>query len=105
MALIRATCEDCGDIELRSRDVRLRVCAETGEANWTFRCPVCRFTQVKYANNHAFDILASAGVPQVTWHLPVIEMPQFAVDLTEDDLIDFHDALGTVVTINDLQYI
>ena len=36
MALIRATCSDCGDVELRSRDLRVRTCESTDEATYLF---------------------------------------------------------------------
>ena len=47
MALIRATCSDCGDVELRSRDLRVRTCQDTDEATYLFRCPVCRMIEVR----------------------------------------------------------
>ena len=62
MALIRATCSDCGDVELRSRDLRVRTCADTDEATYLFRCPVCRMIEVRPAEAHVVDVLLAAGV-------------------------------------------
>ena len=62
MALIRATCSDCGDVELRSRDLRVRSCVDTDEATYLFRCPVCRMIEVRPAEQHVVDVLLAAGV-------------------------------------------
>ena len=70
MALIRATCSECGDVELRSRDLQVRICGDTGDGTYLFRCPVCRMTEVKNADDQVVDILAAAGVKCVEWRLP-----------------------------------
>ena len=57
MALIRATCSECGDVELRSRDLQVRICGDTGDGTYLFRCPVCRMTEVKHADDQVIDIL------------------------------------------------
>ena len=65
MALIRATCTDCGDVELRSHDIRVRTCRNTVESTYLFRCPVCRMTEVRPAESHVVDVLLAAGVCSV----------------------------------------
>ena len=60
MALIRATCSDCGDVELRSRDLRVRTCTDTEGATYLFRCPVCRMIEVRPAEPHVVDVLLAA---------------------------------------------
>ena len=94
MALIRATCSECGDVELRSRDLKVRTCVETAASTYLFRCPVCRMTEVKNADEQIVDILAAAGVVCVDWHLPH-EMAERPVGeaITHDDVLDFHHIL------------
>lgn len=95
MALIRATCSDCGDVELRSRDLEVRICADTASSTYLFRCPVCRMTEVKAADEQIVDILAAAGVRCVEWRLPAElgERP-LGAPITHDDVLDFHEILG-----------
>ena len=95
VALIRATCSECGDIELRSRDLQVRICGDTGDGTYLFRCPVCRMTDVKNADDHVIDILAAAGVKCVVWRLPaeLSERPA-GEKITHDDVIDLHEILA-----------
>ncbi|MEZ5322681.1 MAG: hypothetical protein R2698_11535 [Microthrixaceae bacterium] len=95
MALIRATCSECGDVELRSRDLQVRICADTDEGTYLFRCPVCRMVEVKHADDQVIDILAAAGVRCVEWAMPaeIGERPQ-GDPITHDDVLDFHDLLS-----------
>ncbi|HOT79377.1 MAG TPA: hypothetical protein PKY13_05290 [Microthrixaceae bacterium] len=95
MALIRATCSECGDVELRSRDLQVRICGDTGDGTYLFRCPVCRMTEVKNADDQVVDILAAAGVKCVEWRLPaeMTERPT-GEPITHDDVLDFHEILG-----------
>jgi len=96
MALIRATCNECGDVELRSRDLQVRICTDTSTSTYLFRCPVCRMTEVKNADDQIVDILAAAGVKCVEWRLPQ-EMTERPVGeaITHDDVLDFHDLLAS----------
>lgn len=96
MALIRATCSDCGDVELRSRDLRVRTCEDTDEATYLFRCPVCRMIEVRPAEQHVVDVLLAAGVHSDTWHMPAeLHEAHLGEAITHDDVLDFHDLLGT----------
>lgn len=94
MALMRATCSECGDVELRARDVQVRTCGNTGVSTYLFRCPVCRMTEVKFADDQVVDILVSGGVRVVEWHLPheLGERPG-GEPITADDILDFHELL------------
>ncbi len=95
MATVRATCPDCGDVELTTRDVTVRVCADDDTGAYTFGCPVCRMTVLKPAEPHVVDLLAASGVRVVVWTLPLElrERPQGGALFTHDDLLDFHDLL------------
>ncbi len=94
MALIRATCSECGDVELRSSDLQVRICSDTGDGTYIFRCPVCRMTDVKDAEDQVIDILVRAGVRYVEWRLPAElgERPT-GETITHDDVLDFHEVL------------
>ncbi len=96
MALIRATCSDCGDVELRSRDLRVRSCRDTDEATYLFRCPVCRMIEVRPAEPHVVDVLVAAGVDLEQWQLPAeLGEQKRGEAISHDDVLDFHDLLGT----------
>jgi hypothetical protein len=96
MALIRATCTDCGDVELRSRDIRVRTCRNTGESTYLFRCPVCRMTEVRPAESHVVDVLLAAGVEVTEWSLPAeLSERHEGRSITHDDVLDFHALLET----------
>ncbi len=94
--IIRASCSGCGDVELRSRDLQVRICADTNDSTYIFRCPVCRLTEVKLADDVVIDILAKAGVSCVEWHLPaeLAERPTDGEPISDDDVIDFHALLS-----------
>lgn len=96
MALIRATCTDCGDVELRSRDLKVRMCTENDSATYLFRCPVCRMIEVRPAEAHVVDVLLAAGVPCTEWHLPAeLEERHQGEAITHDDVLDFHELMST----------
>lgn len=96
MALIRATCSECGDVELRSKDLQVRICVDTAASSYLFRCPICRMTEVKPADDPVVDVLVAAGVRCTEWHLPR-ELAEHPVGepITHDDVLDFHEFLET----------
>jgi len=92
---IRASCADCGDVELRVDDVHVRVCADDNAGSYVFRCPRCDMAVVKNAEPRVVDLLLASGVTMTTWTLPA-ELDERHRDLpalTHDDLLDFHAAL------------
>jgi hypothetical protein len=91
MATIRATCADCGDVELTTADVRVRVCLEDNAGSYHFRCPHCQMAVVKPAEPRIVDLLAASGVEVCTWQLPAeLYEPRFGPRINHDDLLDFH---------------
>ncbi len=92
---IRASCADCGDVELRVDDVHVRVCADDNAGSYVFRCPRCDMAVVKDAEPRVVDLLLASGVEMTTWTLPaeLIERRQAGPAFTHDDLLDFHGAL------------
>ena len=70
MATIRASCAECGDVELTTADVRVRVCTADNQGTYAFRCPVCLMTVVKPAEPRTVDLLVASGVTYETWAPP-----------------------------------
>lgn len=94
MATIRATCSECGDVEMSSDDVVVRVCVEDGRGSYTFRCPRCAMANVKQAEPRVVEILIASGVELNRWHLPAeLEEPHRGAPIDHDDLLDFHRLL------------
>jgi hypothetical protein len=94
MATIRASCPDCGDVELTSADVTVRVCADDESATYSFRCPTCTMTVSKAAEQRIIDLLLISGVTAQVWHLPAeLDEPRSGPALSHDDLLTFHELL------------
>jgi hypothetical protein len=94
VATIRASCPTCGDIELTSRDLTVRVCAADNQGAYVFRCPDCRLAVAKQADAKIVDLLVSSGVNLVVWHLPAeLDEPRNGAPITYDDLLEFHYAI------------
>ncbi len=96
MATIRASCPDCGDVELTTLDVSVRVCTADNQGTYLFRCPTCEMTVVKPAEPRTVDLLVASGVSYTTWS-PPLELREHRGDgapFDHDDLLDFHDLLS-----------
>jgi hypothetical protein len=96
MATIRASCGDCGDVELTTADVHVRVCTLEDQSTYSFRCPVCTMTVVKPAEARTVDLLVASGVSYETWAPPLeLSEPRGTGEaITHDELLDFHDQLN-----------
>jgi hypothetical protein len=94
VATIRASCATCGDVELTSRDVTVRVCSADNQGSYTFRCPTCRMAVTKDADAKIVDLLVSSGVRLAVWDLPA-EMYEGheGPPISYDDLLEFHYAI------------
>ena len=91
MATIRASCPDCGDVELTTADMTVRVCAEDQRGTYAFRCPSCTMAVTKSAEPRIVDLLVASGVELSTWSLPAeLFEDRGGMPLTHDDLLDFH---------------
>ncbi len=94
MATIRATCPSCGDVELTTADVKVRVCLDDDRGEYSFRCPVCSMTVVKAAEHRTIDLLVASGVHMDTWTLPEeLYETKSGAPISHDDIIDFHSQL------------
>jgi len=94
VATIRASCPTCGDVELTSRQVLVRVCAEDNQGSYVFRCPDCTMAVAKQADPKIVDLLVSSGVRLTVWHPPAeLSEVHSGPAITYDDLLEFHYAV------------
>lgn len=95
MATIRASCGDCGDVELTTADVNVRICDDNNEGTYSFRCPHCHMTVLKAAESRTIDLLVASGVAFTTWRLPAeLSETRLGAPIDHDDLLDFHGLLA-----------
>ena len=92
--VIKASCHDCGDVELGVGDLEVRVCTQDDHGTYVFRCPSCLMSVVKPAEPRIVDMLVASGVQLVEWKLPAELFVRRGGDrICHDDLIDFHRIL------------
>jgi len=95
MATIRATCVDCGDVEMTNDDVVVRICLDDGSGSYTFRCPRCAMAVAKPAEPRIVELLIASGVRLDRWRLPAeLEEGRAGAPIDHDDLLDFHRFLA-----------
>lgn len=95
MAVVRATCDECGDIELMPDDVAVRVCLDDQHATYSFRCPSCDVPVARPLGSRLVELLVASGATVSLWHLPdELSEPHVGDALTYDDLLDFHQTLA-----------
>lgn len=106
MTRIRATCPDCGEVDLAANDVVLRVEADVGDTatSYRFDCPDCDVTVVKPADHRVSRLLAAGGVSvehvgMATLELALARLVREArpvpAPFAPDDLLDFHELLAS----------
>lgn len=94
MARVRATCDECGDIELTIDEVAVRICREDHDGVYTFTCPKCERSHEKQASRRTLDLLVASGADVVFWSIPIENIVDHGLGpLTHDDLLDFHEQL------------
>lgn len=67
MALLKTTCERCGEIELPVARVLLRICEDGGSGVCVIRCPDCGQRFVKAANDAMIVMLLAVGIEVSMW--------------------------------------
>ncbi len=96
MAIVKATCPRCGDVEVGSTGVSVQLCTTTGAATYSFLCPLCQVLVSKPAAERIVRALNRAGVRVVSWSLPAELMEaKSGPPITHDDLLAFHLDLAT----------
>ena len=100
MTTIRATCPQCGEVDLTPADIELVVVRGGDEpvgprSHYSFTCPECDERVVKPADERVARLLSTGGV-SVT-HVDELaaapghpEHPPAGPPLTYDDLLDLH---------------
>jgi predicted RNA-binding Zn-ribbon protein involved in translation (DUF1610 family) len=102
---IRASCPECGEVDLQPSDVTLHV-VRYGDADvaagssYRFACPDCEELVTKPADERIAQLLTTGGVEievagSMTDTPPHPEFPPDGPAITPDDLIDFHQLLET----------
>jgi hypothetical protein len=97
VAMVRASCGSCGDIEFRSGDAQVRISSPDGSGTYTYCCPSCQGIRQVPAPASAIKLLLDAGCVQLPSELPaeLEEHDPTAPLLTHDDLLAFHALLET----------
>lgn len=94
IAIVRATCPTCGDVELTVDRVQVQHCMSTSVSTYSFQCPECGFIVNKEAADSVVESLTTAGSRLITWSLPAeLSEPKLGPRITHDDLLEFHLAL------------
>lgn len=94
MATVRASCPDCGDVELTTAEVRVMVCSTTNSGSYAFRCPSCRLAVSKPTDSRVVDVLVASGATLAVWQEPAeLSERHGGPAISYDDLLDFHFAL------------
>ncbi|HVA61902.1 MAG TPA: hypothetical protein VNG13_15405 [Mycobacteriales bacterium] len=95
MTTIKASCPTCGEVELTSADITLRVCSSAPLSFYCFQCPACQDEVKKPADDHIVQLLMSGGVRAQVWEVPAEALePKCGPVLGYDDLLDFVLQLG-----------
>ena len=91
MTTIKATCPDCGEVDLTADDILLRIGPSKAVNTYGFSCPDCGEFVQKAADDRVVRLLLSGGVVPVPVHVPAeaLEIHGGPV-ITHDDLLDFH---------------
>jgi hypothetical protein len=88
---IRASCQDCGDVQLRPADLKVRVCSDDNSGAYVFSCPYCGHGVSKPAEARIVELLVSSGVELEVWRLPAeLEERRQGQRISYDDVLDFH---------------
>lgn len=96
VALVRASCPQCGDVELPGSELKARVCETTGEGSYSFACPECETVIVKPADQRLVDLLVASGITLTKWSLPgELAEAHNGDPISYDDILAFHDLLAT----------
>lgn len=103
MTRIRATCPDCGEVDLKPADIELRIVrtdvGDVGDGStYRFSCPACELLVRKPADERVARLLATGGVdvavdsPEAADPASPVhpEAPRGGPALTYDDLLDLH---------------
>lgn len=104
MVIIKTTCPRCGEVDLTAEQIALQVSIAGEASSYSFQCPLCVRKVHKPADTRIVQLLISGGVkPEVldgSTEAPRPRSPHPA--FTYDDLLDFHQLLSSVDTVEEL---
>lgn len=110
MTRIRATCPECGEVDLRPHDIELRIVRDlidevTTGSCYRFCCPTCTETVTKPADERIARLLTTGGVAVRVSDQPEPhpEDPPGGPAWTYDDLLRLHRLLDTDGWFDDLR--
>lgn len=91
---IRATCPDCGDVDLTVDRLRAQLCVTDNRGSYAFRCPGCETEVERPADPGVVDLLVSAGVELSVWKRADEDGASHSGPaFTWDDVLSLHDEL------------
>jgi hypothetical protein len=97
---IKATCPDCGEVNLTPEDVRLMVCSVATLSYYAFDCSGCVRQIRKPADDRIVSLLRSGGVRVQRWRVPAEALEEKTGPVLQyDDLLDF------ALALNDTSYL
>lgn len=94
MTTVRASCPDCGAIEVNATEVQAQVCVDDGRASYALVCPICRKAMSASVGLRIVDLLVESGVRLRRWRLPA-ELTEVhrGLPMTHEELLAFHHHL------------
>lgn len=94
MTTIKATCPDCGEVDLTAEDILLRIGAMRDANTYGFSCPSCGCFVEKPADERVVRLLLSGGVIPMLVHVPAEALePHAGPPINHDDLLEFHELM------------
>jgi hypothetical protein len=89
---VRVRCPSCADVRIDARNLTIRVCTDTKQWSYCFRCPACGYAVAHDSDNGVLAEISGMGVTTVVWHLPaeLSEPRPTGPPFTWDDVLDFH---------------
>jgi hypothetical protein len=94
MTTIKATCPNCGEVDLTAEDILLRIGTVKSANTYGFTCPECHEFVEKPADERIVRLLLSGGVMPTLVHVPAEALePKEGPPLNYDDLLAFHEML------------
>lgn len=104
MATVRASCPECGDVELTTREVQVIVCSTTNRGSYAFTCPGCRLAVAKPTGSRVVDVLVASGATLAVWTMPAeLGEPHSGPPISYDDLLAFHFDLERQECLSELR--
>jgi hypothetical protein len=87
---IKATCPECGEVNLTPEDVQLMVCTVQTLSYYAFDCSGCVRQVRKPADERIVSLLKSGGVRMQRWQVPAEVLEEkTGPALCYDDVLDF----------------